>query len=56
MGIRRRYGYRDFTEATGEIEAWVDARAWTTGDGPKALFDASVAWLRERQIEPRGVV
>ena len=53
--IRRRYGYRDFTEATGEIEAWVDARAWTTGDGPKALFDASVAWLRERQVLLPGV-
>ena len=53
--IRRRYGYRDFADAVGEIEAWVDARAWMTGDGPKALFDASVAWLRERQVLLPGV-
>jgi hypothetical protein len=53
--IRRRYGYSDFAEAAREFEAWMDARAWTTGDGPKALFDAGVAWLRERQVLLPGV-
>ena len=38
-----------------ELGVWVDARAWTTGDGPKALFDASVAWLRERRVLLPGV-
>lgn len=28
----------------------MDARAWTTGDGPKALFDAAAGWLREGRV------
>ncbi|WP_460959975.1 DUF4158 domain-containing protein [Parasphingorhabdus pacifica] len=32
------------------MSEWLDARAWTTGDGPKALFDAAVGWLREREV------
>ena len=43
-------GWRDFPEACSELGVWMDARAWTTGDGPKSLFDASVAWLRERRV------
>ena len=27
-----------------------DDRAWTTGDGPKALFDGAVGWLRSRRV------
>jgi dihydrolipoamide dehydrogenase len=33
-----------------EVDEWLDARAWTTGDGPKALFDAAAGWLRERRV------
>lgn len=29
--IKAAYGLRDFAEVTKELEAWVDARAWTTG-------------------------
>ena len=29
---------------------WLDDEAWTTGDGPKALFHAAVAWLREHTV------
>jgi hypothetical protein len=35
-----------------ELGVWVEGRAWTTGDGPKALFDAAVCWLRERRALP----
>ena len=53
--IRRAYGYREFTEARVELSSWLDARAWTTGDGPKALFIASVEWLLKRKVLLPGV-
>jgi hypothetical protein len=43
--LRRVLGYREFAEVEGELRVWVDARVWTTGEGRKALFDASVGWL-----------
>lgn len=52
--LRRVLEYREFAEAEGELREWVDARAWTTGEGPKALFDAAVGWLRERGCCCRG--
>jgi len=36
--IRRKYGLRDFADAEAELAEWVAARAWTSGDGPKAIF------------------
>ncbi|NEA59636.1 Tn3 family transposase [Streptomyces sp. SID13666] len=48
--IQQAGGWRDFAEVSGELSAWLDARAWTTGDGPKALFDAAAGWLRERRV------
>lgn len=30
-------GYRDFADAAGELERWVDDRAFTAGEGPKGL-------------------
>jgi TnpA family transposase len=53
--IQREYGLRDFAEVEAELSAWVDARAWTTGEGPKATFDGAVAWLRERRVLLPGV-
>ena len=38
LEIRRAEGLRDFTEAQDELAAWVAARSWTSGDGPKAIF------------------
>jgi hypothetical protein len=34
----------------GEFSAWVAARWWTSGDGPKAIFTDGVGWLRERKV------
>nr|BBG20802.1 transposase [Streptomyces fradiae]BBG20806.1 transposase [Streptomyces fradiae] len=53
--LRRVLEYREFAEAEGELREWVDARAWTTGEGPKALFDAAAGWLRERRVLLPGV-
>lgn len=53
--IRDVYGFTDFSTAEAELAAWVDAQAWTSGDGPKALFDGSVLWLREHKVLLPGV-
>ena len=48
--IKAVLGLRDFADADRELTGWVDARAWTTGDGPKAIFTDAVAWLLERNV------
>jgi TnpA family transposase len=48
--IVAEYGYRDFAATEADLVRWVDDRAWNTGDGPKALFDGAVVWLRERRV------
>ena len=44
--IRRKHGLRDFADAEAELAEWVAARAWTSGDGPKASCTTatSAAW------------
>jgi hypothetical protein len=53
--IRRAYGWKDFTDVEPEFAAWVAARSWTSGDGPKAIFTDGVGWLRERKVLLPGV-
>lgn len=53
--IQQDGGWRDFAEVREELVGWLDSRAWTTGDGPKALFDAAVGWPRERRVLLPGV-
>ena len=53
--IRRVYGLKEFTEVEAEFTDSVVARAWTSGDGPKAIFLDGVAWLRERKVLLPGV-
>ena len=50
--IRQVYGYRDFSDQGGqrELRPFVDARAWIRPEGPAALFDQAVAWLREQRV------
>src|ERR1700688_614011 len=53
--IRRVYGFKDFTPVEAELRAWVAARSWTSGDGPKAIFGDAAGWLRERDVLLPGV-
>lgn len=53
--IREADGWHEFAGFADELGEWVEGRAWTTGDGPKALFDAAVGWLRERRVLLPGV-
>lgn len=53
--IRGVLTLRDFADAEPELTAWVDARAWTTGDGPKGIFNDAVAWLLDRRVLLPGV-
>jgi hypothetical protein len=53
--IKAAYGLREFEAVDKELRDWVDARAWTTGDGPKAIFLDAVRRLRERDVLLPGV-
>ena len=48
--IAAGYGYVSFPAGEADLVTWLDDRAWTTGDGPRALFDLAVGWLRERRV------
>jgi TnpA family transposase len=48
--IQRACGLKEFTEAEAELREWVAARAKASGDGPKAIFNDAVRWLRERDV------
>ena len=53
--IKAEGGLREFAEAEDEFAAWVHARAWNTGDGPKTIFADGVRWLRENAVLLPGV-
>jgi TnpA family transposase len=53
--IRRAGGLKEFATAEAELRAWVAARSWTSGDGPKAIFIDAVRWLRKRDVLLPGV-
>lgn len=53
--IRQVYGLQEFPDVEKEFAGWVAARSWTSGDGPKAIFLAGVAWLRKRKVLLPGV-
>lgn len=53
--IRRVYGWVDFTVAEVDFVRWVSTRAWTSGDGPKAIFADALSWLRRRKVLLPGV-
>ncbi|GAB3002398.1 Tn3-like element Tn3 family transposase [Streptomyces pseudoechinosporeus] len=55
--IREAYGYHLFEDhAQGrKFRAFLHGRAWTHAEGPKALFDHSVGWLRRNRVLLPGV-
>ncbi|MFI6182986.1 Tn3 family transposase [Nonomuraea sp. NPDC051191] len=53
--IEKASGWIDFAEVEPGLARWIAARAFTTGEGPKALFDAAVAELRSRPVLMPGV-
>ncbi|MFP5070839.1 DUF4158 domain-containing protein [Pseudonocardia nantongensis] len=55
--ITERYGYRAFEahSAAAEFARFLDGRAWTHAEGPVALFEQSVGWLRRHRVLLPGV-
>jgi hypothetical protein len=54
--IQREYGLMPFADVEAELRVWIADQAWMTGDGPKAIVQGAVAWLRQRQaLLPFGV-
>jgi len=53
--IKAEFRLRDFEEREKQLRDWVDARSWTTGDGPKVIFVDAVRWLREHDVLLPGV-
>src|SRR5450755_2707984 len=49
------HGFASFASAEAALVQWLDDEAWTTGDGPRAVFYAAVAWLREGKVLLPGV-
>lgn len=54
--IAREYGFIDFPSGQADLGRWIDDRAWTTGEGPRALFDGAVSWLRRERVLLPGII
>ncbi|MGB6162286.1 MAG: DUF4158 domain-containing protein [Pseudonocardiaceae bacterium] len=53
--IRAALGLTEFSAQVEGFTAWLDGLAYTTGDGPHALFAASVDYLRVHRVLLPGV-
>ncbi len=55
--IREAYGFRalDDEAVTAEFRTFLDGRAWTHTEGPAALFDQAVGWLRRNRVLLPGI-
>jgi len=55
--IRKRYGYRDFTDqpAHFQLVQLLYTRSWPSTERPSVLFDLATAWLIEPKVLLPGV-
>ncbi len=55
--IREAYGFRAFDDETviAEFHTFLEGRAWTHAEGPAALFDQAVGWLRRNRVLLPGI-
>jgi TnpA family transposase len=55
--IQERFQYRDFSDRTWgrEFRSFLYGRAWTHAEGPVALFNHAVTWLRRHRVLLPGV-
>lgn len=53
--IQQEYGLTAFAAVESELASWIDDQAWMTGDGPKAILERVIAWLRDRQALLPGI-
>ncbi|MGH3495104.1 MAG: DUF4158 domain-containing protein, partial [Sciscionella sp.] len=55
--IREVYGYRPFEDrdSAEEFARLLTGRVWTQAEGPVAVFDQAVAWLRRHRVLLPGV-
>jgi TnpA family transposase len=53
--IQEALGLVDFAAGRDDLARWIEARSWTTGDGPKLIFSDAVEWLRSRGVLLPGV-
>lgn len=55
--IREAYGFRVFEDASAaeDFRRFLEGRAWTHAEGPGALFDQAVGWLRRNRVLLPGI-
>ncbi|GAB2488497.1 hypothetical protein GCM10027187_64650 [Streptosporangium sandarakinum] len=48
--IRELLGVRDFEAEDLALREYVAGRVWLSNEGPRALFDRAVTWLRRKRV------
>ncbi|MET9644806.1 Tn3 family transposase [Streptomyces syringium] len=53
--IRGLLRLRDFDEGDLRLREYIAGRVWVSNEGPRALFDRAVAWLRRNRVQLPGI-
>jgi len=53
--VRALLGVRDFEDGELELRQYVAGRVWMSNEGPRALFDRAVTWLRRNRCLLPGI-